>query len=201
MNVYVRYKEEGSLRYRWDTLLQFGSSWNVIGTVVMKNPGSSNLSSKECEIREPDLLYHLQPLTVMESEAPWYRFTEDKTMTCIKEIFEEFYGHELNGVIRIFNLCNVMCADFAEVKPLLRQGGVPCKYFCTVEHDIRAMVGPVYFGWGKAWKLCKSTADKYLEEGIRLNGRDGFQYQRLSDNKFYHPLYLMRYGKGKVKVL
>ncbi len=28
--------------FRWRTLLQYGNSWEVIGSVVMKNPGGAN---------------------------------------------------------------------------------------------------------------------------------------------------------------
>lgn len=32
---------EDGFQYRWRTLLKFGDSWNVIGSVIMKNPGSA----------------------------------------------------------------------------------------------------------------------------------------------------------------
>ncbi len=202
MNVYVRHIEEGGLHYRWNTLLQFGDSWDVLGTVVMKNPGSSNFQSNDCQIRDEELLEHLRPLSVMESDAPWHSFTSDKTMDCIQEIFEAYYGRELSGVVRIFNLCNVMCPKFSAVKPLLKAGDIESSYFCTVEHDLQAMAGPVYFGWGNAWKFCPDVAGRYFQKGIELEGTERFGYRELlSQNPFYHPLYVMRYGKGKVRIL
>ena len=44
MKVYAHYKGKEKTgdgnSYRWRTLLQFGDSWECIGSVFMKNPGS-----------------------------------------------------------------------------------------------------------------------------------------------------------------
>ena len=42
MKVYAHYECLDNIEYRWRTLLQFGSSWSVLGSVVMKNPGSAH---------------------------------------------------------------------------------------------------------------------------------------------------------------
>lgn len=40
MKVYTHYyKIDDNEGLRWPTLLQFGKSWDIIGSVVMKNPG------------------------------------------------------------------------------------------------------------------------------------------------------------------
>ena len=43
MKVFAHYydSDETGNNYRWRTLLQFGASWDIIGSVVMKNPGSA----------------------------------------------------------------------------------------------------------------------------------------------------------------
>ena len=45
MKVYAHYKGKEKTgdgnSYRWRTLLQFGDSWECIGSVFMKNPGSA----------------------------------------------------------------------------------------------------------------------------------------------------------------
>ena len=43
MKVFAHYhkSETTGKDYRWRTLLQFGTSWDIIGSVVMKNPGSA----------------------------------------------------------------------------------------------------------------------------------------------------------------
>ena len=61
MRVYTHYtkitEKEG---FRWRTLLQFGDSWNIIGTVVMKNPGSASVS---CPVTDTEVLQALRILT------------------------------------------------------------------------------------------------------------------------------------------
>ena len=43
MKVFAHYydSDETGNNYRWRTLLHFGTSWDIIGSVVMKNPGSA----------------------------------------------------------------------------------------------------------------------------------------------------------------
>lgn len=45
MKVFTHYtKITEQEEFRWRTLLQFGESWDIIGSVVMKNPGSAAVS-------------------------------------------------------------------------------------------------------------------------------------------------------------
>lgn len=47
MNVYTHYRTiTPSIGFRWRTLLQFGDGWNIIGSVVMKNPGSAYFANE-----------------------------------------------------------------------------------------------------------------------------------------------------------
>ena len=41
MKVYAEFINDESLIFRTRTLLQFGDSWDLIGSIVMKNPGSA----------------------------------------------------------------------------------------------------------------------------------------------------------------
>ena len=44
MKVYTHFylmDENTAIGFRWRTLLQYGNSWEVIGSVVMKNPGGA----------------------------------------------------------------------------------------------------------------------------------------------------------------
>ena len=47
---------EDGFQYRWRTLLKFGDSWNVIGSVIMKNPGSAQPLKSEISKAESDAL-------------------------------------------------------------------------------------------------------------------------------------------------
>lgn len=95
--------------YRWDTILQFGTSWDVIGSVVKKNPGSAKPLNS---VREPTTLEHLkrfsnEPKYDWQSHV-WYSFSSDDTMQKVEKLFCAYYKTSiLNGVILIFNLMNV----------------------------------------------------------------------------------------------
>lgn len=101
MKVYTHYtkltEKEG---FRWRTLLQFGNSWNIIGTVVMKNPGSAAAS---CMVTDRAVLQALRTFDESMTEETWYEFTPDQTMYCIRDLFREYQlknAHtDLNGVI------------------------------------------------------------------------------------------------------
>ena len=41
MKIYAEFIEDDGLLFRTKTLLQFGDSWDLIGSIVMKNPGSA----------------------------------------------------------------------------------------------------------------------------------------------------------------
>ena len=48
MKVYTHFylmDENTAIGFRWRTLLQYGNSWEVIGSVVMKNPGGAKFKS------------------------------------------------------------------------------------------------------------------------------------------------------------
>ena len=105
MNVYAHYDyiNEDRVKYRWCTLLQFGSSWNVIGSIVMQNPGSS--SPLKNRVVDKDTLHHLHSF---DNNDDWYMFSADKTMLLIEMLFRTYYNFRLcdstlNGVIKVFN--------------------------------------------------------------------------------------------------
>lgn len=106
MKVFTHYtKITEQEEFRWRTLLQFGESWDIIGSVVMKNPGSAAVSRA---VTDPETLQALQGFDENTSKETWFEFTPDQTMYCIRDLFREYYSanthKDLNGVIQIFNL-------------------------------------------------------------------------------------------------
>lgn len=68
MKVFAHYIKDDTTgnEYRWRTLLQIGNSWNIIGSIVMKNPGSSKpLSKIDDEVS-------LKPLNEFSDKGDWY---------------------------------------------------------------------------------------------------------------------------------
>ncbi len=194
MKVYAQYykSEETGNEYRWHTLLQFGSSWNVLGSVVMKNPGSAEPLKR---VVDDDILQHLYNIC----EDEWYQFTSDNTMMNVEKLFCAYYREKegfpcLNGIIRIFNLINVRDADLESA--LNKNRKCNFAFSKTVDEDILQLSSPVYLGWGKlgANPIFKADAEKIFAVAIEhMNGK--YLHEKYDDNLFYHPQYLM--GRGK----
>ena len=193
MKVYAHYECLDNIEYRWRTLLQFGSSWSVLGSVVMKNPGSSK--KLENEIDDATLMY----LNHFSNEYKWYAFSVDNTMSCIEKLFTTYYSQitgcplHLNGVIQVFNLMNVRDPNVESAYVKQKQATFP--FSITTETDIKQLIAPVYIGWG-ALGLDKGFRDnaeriyKIVKE--KLNGN--YLQNDFVSNYFYHPMYLMGQG-------
>lgn len=200
MKVYTHYYSNGK-EYRWRTLLQIGDSWEICGTIFMKNPGSSiNKCTNKKSIDDESLLECLREFDDKKtlSSYDWFEFSIDKTMACIKELFEIYYQAEqktLNGVIQIFNLFNIRDANLGKAISKSKVDIIDELAF-TTDYDVKHIVPPVYIGWGDLWKMPihRKNAEMVFSEVLKMTTHysDGIQ-----NNKYYHPLYLMLYGKNK----
>jgi hypothetical protein len=206
MKVYTHFYEDKSndIIYRWRTLLQIGESWDICGTVFMKNPGSSFTKRKESPIEETDLLDNLRKFDDDESSktSPWYEFSEDNTMTYVEKLFETYYRtHQktLKGIIQIFNLFNIRDADLKKAIEKSK-GNVKENLVYTIDDDIKHIVSPVYIGWGDLWKSHRSNADKIFRKVIEISeNNSSYLYNDIQANQFYHPQFLMNYGKNRIE--
>ena len=203
MKVYAHFREEGGRMFRWRTLLQFGDSWQVVGSVVMKNPGSAYpLTPNQCVSD----MFILPELQAIDDSEPWYEFKPDITMSCITRLF----GVQ-SGVIQIFNLFNIREADLSQALHLYDEAS-PCVYeqqanpppssllLSTTEQDISQLKGPVYLGWGP---LGSDGRFRRKAQMIFDAVKDRMNYLNpdFDSNPFFHPLYLMQYGAKKPEVV
>lgn len=219
MKVYTHYykaKDAKSTEFRWRTLLQFGKSWDIIGSVVMKNPGSSKPKVKDANgaaisISDENILVKLREFN--DLKIMWYEFKPDNTMACVKELFQKYYEpKELNGVIQIFNIFYIKDAilnnatkkdkkDFFEDS---KKMDIKCPFKNNKEFeekvlkkDFENLKIPIYLGFAdfgtneKYKERCKDFFEKAKDKRMK------YCSEKFADNKFYHPLYLMRYGKNK----
>ena len=199
MKVYAHYYNDKEVKneYRWRTLLQFGTSWNIIGSVVMKNPGSA--SPLKC-IREENLLDKLYSFS---NEYEWFEFSADNTMQCIEALFRCYYRHntkdsDLNGVIQIFNLMNVKDPNL-EIA-IERNKRTTHSFSVTIERDVNNLVAPIYLGWGGLGfsSMFVENAKIVFKKAIEsFNCK--YLTETFEDNVFYHPQYLMTRGKKHPK--
>ena len=203
MKVYAHFREEGGRMFRWRTLLQFGDSWQVVGSVVMKNPGSAYpLTPNQCVSD----MFILPELQAIDDSEPWYEFKPDITMSCITRLF----GAQ-SGVIQIFNLFNIREADLSQALHLYDEAS-PCVYeqqanpppssllLSTTEQDISQLKGPVYLGWGP---LGSDGRFRQKAQMIFDAVKDRMNYLNpdFDSTPFFHPLYLMQYGAKKPEVV
>ena len=194
------YDNKNDVEYRWRTLLQIGDSWEICGTIFMKNPGSSiTKDTNKLSIQDKSLLEILRNFDDDNSSLSnsWYEFTIDNTMKCVEKLFETYYTtHQkrLNGVIQIFNLFNIRDADLRKAKDKSK-GIIREDYTYTVDTDIKHIFPPVYIGWGNLWKENRKNAEKILAE-VML--KSSYLCDGIENNKYYHPQYLMNYGRNNI---
>lgn len=203
MHVYTHYYsiKNSNKGFRWRTLLQFGTSWNIIGSVVMKNPGSANFKNLVHKaIDDKDILNHLHTFD-NNSADDWYEFTADATIYCVGDLFTSYYNlshrEDLNGVIQIFNLFYVKDANLGRAlsKDILSDSFRFSNEDDMSTYDIEHLIPPIYLGFGGlAWHpKYKSRARRFF------NAAAGMRYLKdeYEKNSFRHPLYLMKFGKNE----
>lgn len=206
MKVYTHYypinEKEG---FRWRTLLQFGDSWDCIGSVVMKNPGSSSGSLDP--ITDTKTLNEL--CQYEQSADEWYEFGEDPTMKCVGDLFAYKYNVPkrecLSGVIQVFNLFYVREADIQKALEKSNEFGIPCRFSSVEEmtsYDIHHLVAPVYLGFSNlAWSKEYGHRARLFYDAVKKLAINDKQYagDYLDDfdkNPYIHPQALMQYQKN-----
>ena len=212
MKVYTHYKanvivDNHPYEYRWRTLLQFGSSWDIIGSVVMKNPGSANyLNGNDYWIKDRDILSHLDLFDYpcdRKCGEKWYEFHSDTTMECVAELFAQKMGvtdkGKLQGVVQIFNLFYLREQDSGKaVRTIKSMPSVMAIDDRIFENDIRVLKAPIYLGFGKLAKssIFREKAFSFFNEAVN-NYHAHYLDTSFDNNRFYHPLALMRFRKNE----
>ncbi len=194
MKVYTHYLEEG-VCFRWRTLLQFGNSWDIIGSVVMKNPGTA---APKCQVTDKNTLKLLSFFD--NTMYDWFEFSPDSTMNCVGNLFAYYYDksnkYELQGVVQIFNLFYLREGDLGKALELHKKNKFPfASEEDIIQNDISQLKAPIYLGFA-GLSFDKNYADrakKFLDASLML----GMNYlsPNISENKYVHPQYLMLFGK------
>ncbi|NVN19442.1 hypothetical protein GUA46_13915 [Muricauda sp. HICW] len=200
IKVFAEYFEEQSLCYRKTTIIQFGDSWELIGSAVLKNPGSANpvspISSSDFE--------NVRSLVGNDIEAKkhWYYFNTDPTIeTWLPRIFNGYYLNkevELNGVIQLFNLYQIKNQNIELARQGMQENNSLHLYVDPSYIIPKFRDKPVYLGWFDECYLNSETL-KLSQEifGFIANGQNTYLKHKFEDNKFYHPEYLGRFGGYK----
>lgn len=194
MNVFAEYILENGIKYRKRTLLQFGDSWNLIGSAVLKNPGSA-LPIEGLSENEKSRVQEFVHSGKFNSDQ-WYRFQPDQTMRVLSRIFDGgLVGppNELNGVIQLYNLIDLQDPDILQVQSKVSK--ISSSNLKTQGSEIiDSFQGkPVYLGWFDLWKIIPETKELALEifNYVKMSPHCYFDTD-FENSKFYHPLYVNR---------
>lgn len=195
MKVFAEYFTENNLTYRTNTILQFGDSWDLIGNIVLANPGSAEPIKgieKSSEYNLENFYKNYKDINYFKIEN-WHEFAPDQTMHRIKKIFSGQYvgkNKDLNGVIQLFNTFNIKNQYLDEAikqidvkSNLLFSNGIE-KYF----HN-----KPTYFGFSN--DVLNNNTLNSIAKNIFENSSDEVKkiYKPVfEENKFYHPSYINR---------
>ncbi len=172
MKVYTHFFPIGNEQFRWRTLLQFGNSWDIIGSTVMKNPGTSSPISKV-----DDSQITSQLLKFDNSKEDWFEFSVDSTMACVGDLFAFYYNKqsskELNGVIQIFNLFYLKDGNLFNALKKDKASQCFFRFSCEndiLQYDLNHLKMPIYLGFADLAfnKRYRNKAEKFFEESIKL---------------------------------
>ncbi len=197
MKVYAEYFEESGLSFRKNTILQFGDSWELIGNIVLANPGSAEpiTSIDENEVTHIQDFYK----AYRENEAfnlnHWHQFGSDPTMQRVEKIFNGGYvnkSKELNGVIQLFNVFNIKNQNLEEA---VEQIGVDSPLLFSIGIENHFHDKPTYFGFSQEVLGLGSDILRPVAENIFNNATEEVKKiykEEFEDNAFYHPTYINR---------
>jgi hypothetical protein len=194
--------------FRDQTLLQFGDDWNVVASFVLLNPGSAKPLDQRSQTRF--LRARLLPFFVPPGEnQEYYRFSIDRLMNDLLNLFKAVYD---GGVIRIFNLFNLRNQHSSKaVQQLLKYQKDPSMF--THRREIDYCSRPVVIATGKhAFRHSSLTKEllKYIslaEDGAlytlsKIGGRKyGFTQVRPQRDGLvnsFHPSFTCKYGNTTI---
>lgn len=155
---------------RTGTMVVVNDNENVVGNVIMKNPGSAK-PLEDFSLRDDNRLM----------------FSVDATMHAIVDLFDI---KEKGGTINIYNLSDERNPDYNKVKNSLTSSDY------NILDELRTLNVPTYIGWGEMWKDKRFIYKaKLIFELVKEQTKGYGNY--IGDTMYFHPLYLMRYGLNR----
>lgn len=208
MKVYAEFIKDGDNLFRTKTLLQFGDSWDLIGSIVMKNPGSAK-PGKPIIDESKDQISHFFGEEINLKD--WTETHNDPTMKRIAPIFNGNYVQKnipLDGVIQIFNLYNICEPNMKFVYGKAENSNVDLLYI-DVEKVIKQFrEKPVYLGFFHFYTYSKTKHSEYLKETaqriydyVKNSKFNYFEKEDMIDNPYYHPFSKHIYSKKNIPLL
>lgn len=205
MKVYAQYFEFNRLKYRLNTILQFGDSFAHIGNIILANPGSSKPVGNIDEISKDSIKTFFDSFKGRNfNDLNWHEFSVDTTMRVVEKIFNGSYVTDeplqLNGVVQLFNVFNIANPNLGETLASIPKDDNP--YIITL--DIADFIAdkPTYIGF-------PHDVLYHQDDHIRKFPQNIFEsmppkikkfYENDIEKTFYHPMYISRaYRKENIQ--
>lgn len=194
MKVYAEFIEENGILFRTKTLLQYGDSWDLIGSIVMKNPGSAKPG---VPLNEESKNHISNFFDEKIDFSNWTEANDDATMKKIAPIFNGQYVQkniELKGIIQIFNILNI--CDSKIDKAIKNANNTNSTYlFPNQEETVKLFRDkPVYLGFFDFYTDKTSLHQKFMEnyanilfKYVKESKFMYLPYDDIIDNPMYHP--------------
>lgn len=192
--IFAEFLEDNDIQYRTKTILKYGDSWDLIGTIVMKNPGNAYPLNKITLEDFNNIKKYIYSGVEIEN---WHVFKDDNTIKRISNIFDGTFLNKktkLNGVILVYNLFNVREKNIVEA---VRKANISISEHLLPNLDeliISSQNKPIYLGFN--WEYTNKTNN--YQQKIEKFANDLFTYVKHSENMyleddiisnfFYHPL-------------
>lgn len=198
MKVFAEDFSEDGINFRKTTLLQFGTSFDLIGSAILKNPGSSNPILNELDENETDQIKKKYPTIPIFN---WKKFSVDATMYCLEKIFNGYYINNqkpLSGIIQLFNLHYIREQDISKARDLFN--ACNSKHKLPDYNEIISLIKdkPVYLGWfDEPKKLKLQEVENFTTQVFDYlkDNNSSYLNKEFKNNKFYHPMYVNRTSK------
>ncbi len=194
MKAYAEYFEDKGDLFRRNTILQFGESWELIGNIVLANPGSADPLCKVTNTTSSRLdEFYNQYRNNKFIVDNWFEFSTDPTMGFIEKIFKGSYvGKDinLNGVIQLFNTFNIKNQNLEDA---IKQIGTKSDILFSYGIESYFHSKPTYFGFSSD----VLNDDVLSNVALHIFNNSSETVRRIynndfSANKFYHPMYINR---------
>ncbi len=194
MKIYAEFIDDNGLLFRTKTLLQYGDSWDLIGSIVMKNPGSAKPGTPLNEDSKIGISEFYAEDINFEN---WTEASNDPTLKKVAAIFDGSYlekNIELNGIIQVFNIYNI-CEPKIKFAYQKAENSNTDLLFINLNKTIKQFRNkPVYLGFFDFYTFKKTRHSDYLQsiaKGIfDYVKNSNFMYlpcNDIIDNPMYHP--------------
>lgn len=203
MRVYARYFESDGIEYRMDTLLQFGDSWELIGNIVLANPGSAAPARRiaDDERKLVETFWEEYRKTQYFDQSDWFAFDVDPTMQRIEKIFNGWYVDQtdtlrLDGVIQLFNVFNIKNQNLSEAIDAINSVDAESELLFSKGAHNYFDDKPTYFGFSS--KVMSDSRLLSVAKAIFDNSSEAIKSIYNGDfekNNFYHPTFVSRAHK------